>query len=245
MKPRKIPASIVPVMVVLAFFFAWLVSTYFPIPSFDWKTEDIPVPANAKTVTLRVRGLKCRHSSQTMEPLLFFRQDDLKLEGYLRAVIYPEPGVGTMHLTYDPAKCDLRRVAKAVKLDSNGQESKFRVLLEVKVDRSSPTTLLHSLAESFEAQHEELFRACHKDGALGDVDFLRLVEVWGELFLEDLIPASEPDAQGRIKLLGLSVGDKIPMEDLVPELGMFVLEKTPAGWTIASAKWKNFVAEDF
>jgi hypothetical protein len=239
---RRVPLSSVPVAVVAAFFGAWLVSEVFPIPSFDWRTEATPAPATVRTVSLRVRGLKCRHSSEPMHDLLFGREDGLRIEGYLRAVLYPAPGVGEMQVTFDPARTDVRRIAKAVKLDRDGQETVYRVLLEVKPDRSSPAALLRTLARALEEQHAELFFACHRPEVGRGVDFDRLVTAWNDLFLEDLVLVSGPDASGRVRFAGTSVGAKIRLRDLGSKMDSLVVEKSDEGWLVSDAAWDEFKA---
>lgn len=242
---HRVPLPIVPVLVVAAFFGAWLVSEVFPIPSFDWRTEATPAPATAQTVSLRVRGLKCRHSSEPMQDLLFGREDGLAIEGYLRAVLYPAPGVGEMQVTFDPAKTDVRRIAKAVKLDRDGQETVYRVLLEVRPDLSSPAALLRTLARAFEEQHAELFFACHWPEAGRGVDFDRLVAAWNDLFLEDLVLVEGPDAAGRVQFAGISVGDRIKLTDLGSKMDSLVVKQSDEGWLVSSAAWDEFKAGGF
>ena len=243
MSAFHVPRLVVPSAVTLAFAGAYAVSTWFPIPSFDWMSEGIEVPAITETVELRVKGLKCRHGSEAMHPLLFGREDARAPQGYLRAVIYPSPGVGKMYLTYDPAKTDLRKIANAVKLDPNGLETEFRILLEVKPDLSSPESVLAELARSFDSQHEELFLGCHVAGAAEGVDFAALVAAWGELFFEGLAPMGAPGADGTVQLAAISVGDKISLEDYGVAMTSLRLEKTAKGWQVAAAEWGKFRSE--
>jgi hypothetical protein len=238
-----VPRALVPSAVTLAFFGAWVVSTYFPIPSYDWSTEGIAAPPEAVTVTVKVRGLKCRHASEGMHGLLFDREDALAPQGYLRAVIYPSPGAGDMILTYDPAQTNLQKLARAVKLDADGQETEFRMLLEVKPDLSSPASLLREIAKSFEAQHEELFAACHVGGH--GARFEALVDAWGELFFEGLAVLKGPDAEGWIELAGISVGDQISLADYGVEMTRLRVAKTDKGWQVAEADWSGFRSQGF
>ena len=243
MSALHVPRLAVPTAVSLAFFGAYAVSTWFPIPSFDWVTEGVEAPPSAETVELRVKGLKCRHSSEQMHSLLFGREDARAPRGYLRAVIYPSPGVGKMYLTYDPEKTDLQKIAQAVKLDSDGLESEFRILLDVEPDLSSPKSVLAEIAKSFDSQHEELFLACHVDGAASGVDFAALVAAWGDLFFEGLAPLGEPAADGTVRLAGISVGDTIPVADFGVAMTSLRLTKTAKGWKVAAADWGKFRSE--
>jgi hypothetical protein len=150
-----------------------------------------------------------------------------------------------MIVTFDPGQTDVRRIARAVKLDRDGQETVYRVLLEAKPDLSSPAAVLHTIARSFEDQHEELFRACHEGGVLRGVDFDALVRTWGELFLEDLKPAGEPDAQGHVRIVGVSLGEDVALKEIGPEMDTLTLRRTDRGWVVIAAEWKKFKAAGF
>lgn len=242
MNARAVSPVWVPVLVAATFVGAWQASERFRIPSFDWETTDIEVPADATTASLRVRGLKCRHSSLPIEDLLFGRTDAHAVPGYLRAKIFPAPGVGEMEVTYDPDATDPQAIARAVKLDRHGQETDYRVLLDLGADTATPAALLSSLARAFEEQNQELFEACHVPGAARG-DFLRLVGVWGELFLEDLAPVGAVADDGRVELAGVMAGDPLPFTQL--GLGKFAmrLQRTADGWRVAEADWSSFRAE--
>ena len=237
---RRVPAVSIPLLVVLVFLGGWAANKVYRIPTYEWETRGIPRPEGAKTVVLKVAGLRCRHSSLGMKELLFGRKDRAAVKGYLKVRIFPAPGAGEMEVTFDPAKTSVQEIARAVKMDARGQYSDYRVLLEEKPDLSSPAALLHSLARALEDRNEELFRACHEDGDIGDAEFGALAKTWGELFLEDLEPAGPPDAKGWVKVLGVVGGEGVPLDDLGCSLTKIRLEKTPKGWLVARADWKGF-----
>lgn len=243
MRARRVPMSVVPAAVTAAFFGAWFVSRHAPIPSFDWVTSAITMPAHARTTTLRVRGLECRHRSLQLQPLLFERSDARAIPGYLRVVVYPSPGIGEMIVTYDPEQTDPVQIARAVRLDAKGLETEFRVLLDVAPDLGSPEALLASIAKSLESQHEELFLACHVAGGDGGVDFERLVAAWGELFFDGLAPRGEPDSEGWVELAGLSVGDRIPFADYGLALTRVRLEQREGQWRVTQADWAKLAGD--
>jgi hypothetical protein len=147
-----------------------------------------------------------------------------------------------MEVTYDPNEADPQSIARAVKLDRHGQETVYRVLLDLGADTATPEALLRSLARAFEEQNQELFEACHVSGAASG-DFLRLVGVWGELFLEGLAPVGPVADDGRVQLAGVIAGDPLPFTQL--GLGSFAmrLQRTADGWRVAEADWSAFRAE--
>lgn len=240
---RRVPALAIPGLVLLTFAGAWAASRFFRIPSFTWETAQIPLPERAESATLRVRGLKCRHASEPLEGLLFGRTDTNAVDGYLRVLVFPSPGVGEMLVTFDPQRTSREKIARAVKLDARGQETAYRVLLEIQADRTSPAALLGAIALSLEEQNEELFRACHERGALAGVDFEALVAAWGGLFLEGLRPAGEPDAENRIGLLGVTAGEAFPLGERTPGFSSMVLARDAGGWRVARAEWGRFREE--
>ncbi len=238
---RHVPWTLVPLLVALAFAGALLADRAFRIPTFEWETRGIPRPAEVKTVTLKVAGLKCRHSSLGMRDLLFGRKDPAAVKGYLKVRIFPAPGAGEMEVTFDPSKTSVKEIARAVKMDERGQYSNFRVLLEEKPDLSSPEGLLHSLARALDGRNQDLFRACHLGGNTGGADFPALCRTWQELFLEDLKPRGKPDPQGWVKILGVIGGEGTPLDDLGCTMTKLRLVRTSKGWLVAQADWKGFV----
>lgn len=241
MTVTRVPLSVVPALVATAFASAWIAGTWFAIPAFDWSTPGVARPTNVVTANLRVRGMKCRKTSQNLHGLLFGRQDDNRIEGYLRAILYPAPGEGQLEISYDPTKTDLDTIIQAIALDPEGMQTRFQVRVDLEADLSSPTALLHSVALALEHEDEAVFHRCHADGADRAVDFQALCRAWKDLFLEDLLPAGLIDAQARVQIQGLSIGDRIPLEDLVPEMGAFVLSKHGPDWQIKKADWTKMV----
>ena len=237
---RPLSPLLVPLLVVSAFLGALGANRIYRIPTYEWETKGIPRPARTETVVLRVAGLKCRHSSVGMKDLLFGRKDRAAVRGYLKVRIFPSPGAGEMEVTFDPAATNVKKIAGAVKMDDRGQYSPYRVLLEEKPDLSTPKALLHSLARAMEDRNEDLFHACHEGGAWAGADFTALCRTWGELFLEDLTPAGEPDAEGWVKILGVVGGEGMPLDDLGCSLTRIRLVKTTKGWLVAEADWKGF-----
>jgi hypothetical protein len=245
MNAIRVAPAVIPTLVAGAFLSAWIAGTWYAIPSFAWSTSDIPEPANVATVNLSVKGMRCRKSSQKLHGLLFDRTDDNRVEGYLRAILFPSTGAGRLELSYDPSRTNLAQVARAIGWNKKGLETSYKVILDLKVDLSSPEALLHSLALSLEHQNEELFHQCHAAGASKDINFAELSAAWKDLFLEDLMPAGEVDNKGRVQIHGLSVGDKIPLEDLAPEIGRFVLERRGESWRIKKANWAKLAESAF
>lgn len=245
MSAIHISPKVVPALVAGAFVSAWIAGTWFTIPSFAWSTSDITRPANVATVDLSVRGMRCRKTSQKIYDLLFDRTDENRVEGYLKAVVYPSTGAGRLELTYDPARTDLAKVARAIGWDKNGLATPYQVVLDLEADLSSPQALLHSLALALEHQNEELFDQCHVAGARGGIKFSELGSAWKDLFLEDLVPGGKVDDQGRLRVQGVSVGDRIPLEDLAPGIGRFVLEKSGQVWRIKKANWAKLAESAF
>ncbi len=244
MRHMRVSPYTVPGLVGSIFLLTWTAGNWFPIPSFDWNTKSIEVPAKSETVSLRVKGMKCRHSSMPIEGLLFGREDKLALRGYLRAVIYPAPGAGELQVTYDPKFCNPRKIANAIKYDRYGQESKYRVLLDVKPNRSSVAALLKSLAQAFSDEHEELFWACHAKELEGSADFGQLLATWKELFLDGLSYEQGPDGKGsEVSLQGISLDEKLPFAELGVKMRTLRVEKRSGGWIITAAKWSEFRIE--
>lgn len=241
MSVTRVPLSVVPALVATAFVSAWIAGTWFAIPAFDWSTPDVDRPDNVVTASLRVRGMKCRKTSQRLFPLLFDRQDDNRIEGYLRASLYPAPGEGRLEISFDPTKTDTAKIAQAISLDAQGMQTPFHVRIDLTADLGSPAALLHTVALALEHEDEELFGRCHAAGADPGVEFRALSRAWKDLFLEDLLPAGPVDAQGRVQIQGQSIGDRIPLEDLVPDMGAFVLVKRGADWLIQKAGWTKMV----
>ena len=237
---RPVPPLVVPFLVALAFLGGWGANRFFPIPTYEWETRGIPRPERTETVTLRVAGLRCRHSSRGMKELLFGRKDPAALKGYLKVRIFPAPGAGEMEVTFDPARTDVKKIARAVKMDARGQYSPYRVILEEKPDLSSPAALLHSLAKALEDRNEDLFRACHQEGALKGVDFSSLARTWADLFLEDFQARGKPDRKGWVKLLGVVGGEGVPLDDLGCGPSRIRIVKTSRGWLVAQADWRKF-----
>jgi len=239
MSRRKVHPLAVPLLVALFITAAWTVGSWWKIPSYVWETEGIEMPAGAKTVTVKVRGMECRHASLGLKELLFGREDRYAVKGYLKTLLFPSPGAGDMVVTWDPAQASLRDIARAVKYDRRGQETAaYRVLLEIKPDLSSPAALFASLTRAFNDRHEELFRACHAPGALGGVDFEKLIAAYGDLFLEGFRPRGEPDAAGLVAVQAISAGAPVSLREYGIPLEQVKLERTARGWMVADAKWQ-------
>ncbi len=245
MSAIRIPTLIVPGLVATTFLTAWIAGTWFAIPAFVWSTSDVTPPANLVKADLLVSGMKCRKSSQKLHRLLFGRVDDNRIDGYLRTVLFPAPGAGHLEVSYDPTQTDLARITQAIQLDREGLETTFRVQVELKADLSSPKALLHTLALALDHKDQDLFERCHAGSAGTRVDFAKLSAAWKDLFLEDLIPAGPVDKDGRVEVQGLSVGDRIPLEDLAPGIGPFVLKNQGPTWRILKADWSKITESGF
>ena len=132
MNAIRVNPAVIPVLVAGALLSAWAAGTWFAIPSFAWSTSDLPLPANVSTVSLKVKGMRCRKSSQSIHGLLFDRTDANRVDGYLRAILFPSTGAGRLELTYDPSRTDLAQVARAMSWDPNGLATPYKVVLDLK-----------------------------------------------------------------------------------------------------------------
>jgi len=89
-------------------------ATYaFPLPSFIHVRDGVARPAETASVTLEVRGLKCRGSANLF---VFFleREDVERVPGYLRIDAWPDPTAGRARITFDPARTDEGAIQRAI-----------------------------------------------------------------------------------------------------------------------------------
>ena len=219
-------------------FLSWFASSNFKIATFTWETEGISKPKNLKTEVVKVIGMKCRHSSMGIKDLLFGRNDDLKIEGYLKVRVFPAPKAGDLEVTYDPSKTSIEKIAKAIKINDKGSETPYRVILHIKPDLSSPDSLLKTLSKALDDSNQELFDACHEPGRVS-YDFSRLVQVWRALFLEEL-RGDFDEKTGVLKLKGVIGGDAVPLNEIGIPMKSIKITKTNKGWKIIEADWSRF-----
>ncbi len=242
MSSVKTSRLLIPFLAAASIACAWGASKVFRISTFTWETEGVKEKGDLETVTLKVAGLRCRHSSLGIKPLLFGRKDALKIEGYLKVRIFPAPGAGEMEVTFDPGKTSVERIARAIKIDPKGYETPYRVILHVKPDLSSPGALLKTLARALEDSNRELFQACHEMDTRA-FDFQAITSAWRALFLEGLEGKAREKAGAEamdVELMGVIGGEPVPLEDLGVPMTRIKIRKTAEGWKIAEADWKSF-----
>ncbi len=113
--PRPLGQSWSPVLAVVAVLASIggaVAATYaFPLPSFVW-TRGTP-PARTATVRLEVAGVRCRHSTELFTVQLE-RDDEYRIEGYLRVEAWPNPQVGAVRVTYDPQATNEAAIKRAI-----------------------------------------------------------------------------------------------------------------------------------
>ena len=89
-----------------------IAATYaLPLPSFVHNRGQ--VPAQTATLSLRVRGVVCRHSSEQFVQYLQ-RTDEFALRGYLRIEAWPEPSTATVQITFDPTRTNEAALKRAI-----------------------------------------------------------------------------------------------------------------------------------
>jgi len=83
----------------------------FPLPSLvrSWGTP----PHHTATVTLRVRGATCRHSTKGLVEYLK-RKDEFRIAGYIRVEAWPSPETSLIRITYDPTATDEQAIKQAI-----------------------------------------------------------------------------------------------------------------------------------
>jgi len=87
-------------------------ATYaFPLPSFVW-TRGTP-PARTATLWLEVVGVRCRHSTELFADQ-FDREDEYRVNGYLRVEAWPDPRAGRVRLTYDSQATSEAAIKRAI-----------------------------------------------------------------------------------------------------------------------------------
>ncbi len=105
------PAPVV-VLLVLACLGGAVAGSYVsPMPSFV-HVEGQP-GAQTASVTLQVYGVKCRHSTDLFVKQLL-RNDELKVQGYLRVEAWPAPRQGRVRITYDPQHTSEKLIKQAI-----------------------------------------------------------------------------------------------------------------------------------
>jgi polyferredoxin len=105
------PAPAVALLVLACLGGAVAASYATPLPSFVHVEGQSP--SQTASVTLQVRGVKCRHSTEMFVKQLL-RNDELKVRGYLRVDAWPAPGQGKVRITYDPQRASERLVKQAI-----------------------------------------------------------------------------------------------------------------------------------
>jgi hypothetical protein len=106
------PGAVIVPIVLLCLGGAVAATYAFPLPSFVATYG--AAPELTDNVTLRVSGVKCRHSTEQFVEFLTQRDDEFTVRGYLRVEAWPEPGWGTVRLVFDPARTNAARLRSAI-----------------------------------------------------------------------------------------------------------------------------------
>jgi hypothetical protein len=100
------------VVLVLACLGGAVAATYLaPLPSFRQTVG--AAPPRTATLDLRVRGPKCRHSTEQFVQWLAMRDDEFALP-FVKVEAWPEPGFAAVRITYDADRADERKVRGAI-----------------------------------------------------------------------------------------------------------------------------------
>jgi NAD-dependent dihydropyrimidine dehydrogenase PreA subunit len=82
-----------------------------PLPSFVRTRGD--VPASVESLSLRVEGPKCRHSTEQFVAWLE-RHDEYAIRGYLKVEAWPEPGFAPVRISFDPQRTSAAKIKRAI-----------------------------------------------------------------------------------------------------------------------------------
>jgi ferredoxin len=109
---RSWPGAVIVPLVLLCLGGAVAATYAFPLPSFV--ATHGAAPTKTESITLRVSGVKCRHSTEQFVEFLTTRDDEFALRGYLRVEAWPEPGWGAVRLVFDPTRDTAVRLRSAI-----------------------------------------------------------------------------------------------------------------------------------
>ncbi|MEW6250358.1 MAG: 4Fe-4S binding protein [Planctomycetota bacterium] len=135
------PAPVL-VPIVLACVAGAVAMTYaLPLPSFVYSRGE--APAQTAVLTLDVRGVNCRHSTQRFFAFITSREDEYRIPGYLRLEAWPNPAASTVRITYDPAVASEETILDAITtptFDQAGRStpSPYRPVERAEADSEEP-----------------------------------------------------------------------------------------------------------
>jgi ferredoxin len=109
----------------------------FPLPSFVQSFGERP--AQSATLSLHVRGVNCRHSTEVFVQTLR-RDDEYRVRGYLRIEAWPEPGTGAVRVIYDPARTSETAIKRAITEPYYDAEADSWTFSAYQIEGYDPTT---------------------------------------------------------------------------------------------------------
>jgi ferredoxin len=109
---RPWPQTVLIALVFLCVAGAVVTAYAWPLPSYVREREGI-VAANNATLELQVQGLNCRGSA-TKFWFYIDRDDFSAIDGYLKVEAWPQPGLATVRIIYDPTRTDEAAIKEAI-----------------------------------------------------------------------------------------------------------------------------------